>query len=285
MANWLEVIVRSFVALIIFIIISRVFVRKPIGETSHLEFGLTAIIAIILGIGSFQPAIPVRYILSALFIWVGGTLLIHFLSMKSRTFRSFIFGKGIPIIKDGKILEDNLKKERMTTDELLRKLRMKQVFQMTDVEFAVLEANGELNVLMKKEEQPITAKILNVNVAKAKEPQTVMMDGEILDEPLAERGLNRRWLEEELAKMDVLPENVFLAQVDEYGQLTVDLFDDQIQVPQPTELPLLKASINKVQADLQMYALDTDNKQAKKMYQWCADQMEEISERLSIYLK
>lgn len=285
MENWIEVVIRSFISLLILVGVSRFYVRKPIGETSLLEFGFMTVIAIVLGIGSFQPSIPVRYILSALFVWIGGAFLIQFLSMKSRAFRSAIFGKGVPIIKDGKILEDNLKKEQITTDELLRKLRKKDVFQIADVEFAVLETNGELNVLLKKEHQPITAETLNVQTEKTKEPQTVMMDGEILDEPLATRGLNRRWLEEELAKMNVLPENVFLAQIDEKGQLTVDLYDDQIQVPEPTELPLLKASINKVKADLQMYALDTDNEQAKKMYQWCSEQMEEISNRLSKYLR
>ncbi len=285
MANWIEVALRSIVALLILVGVSRLFVRKPIGETTHLEFGIIAATAIILGIGSFQPSIPISYIVMSLLIWVGGAFLISLLSLKSKTFRSVIFGKGVPLIKDGKVLEDNLKKEQMTTDELLRKLRTKQVFQMTDVEFAVLEANGELNVLLKKEEQPLTAKLLNMNVAPIKEPETVMMDGRILDEPLATRGLSRSWLKEELAKIEVIPENVYLAQVDEYGQLTVDLFDDQLQVPKPTELPLLNASLKKVQADLHLYALDTENKQAQKMYQWCATQMQEVAERVSIYIK
>ncbi|TWI54646.1 DUF421 domain-containing protein [Halalkalibacter nanhaiisediminis] len=285
MPGWLEVGIRSLVGLLLLFTVTRFFVRKPIGETSQFEFGLIASVAIILAVGSFQLEIPIAYVIVSLVIWAGMAIGIAFLSMKSLTFRTIISGKGIPVIKDGKILEDNLNKEHVTSDELLRKLRSKQVFQVSDVEFALLEGNGELNVIVKKEKQPITAKVLNKQVAPIKEPETVIMDGKILDEPLATRGFNRQWLEEELGKMDAIVENVFLGQVDEYGQLTIDLFDDLIQVPEPTELPLLDASLRKVQADLQLYALDTENDQAKQTYQWCADQMEHVHKMVSAYTK
>lgn len=87
--------------------------------------------------------------------------------------------------------------------------------------------------------------MLNQTVPSMKEPEVVIKDGKMLDEPLATRGFNRNWLQAELSKMDVALENVFLGQVDQYGQLTVDLFDDQLQVPQPTELPLLHANLKK----------------------------------------
>ena len=163
-------------------------------------------------------------------------------------------------------MEDNLKKERYTTDELLELLRKDNVFKVADVEFAVLETTGDLSVLLKKENQPLTAKDLNLTVASEKEPQTVIMDGEILDEPLSTAGRSRQWLHTELAKLGVTIENVFLGQVDSYGQLTVDLFDDKIQVPSPQEKPLLYATLKKCQADLELFALGTENPKAKKMY-------------------
>ncbi|SES00964.1 DUF421 domain-containing protein [Salipaludibacillus aurantiacus] len=283
MEQWVEVALRSLAGFVILLVISRVFVRKPIGESSPFEFSLVGIVAIIIALGSFQLALPVRIPLTALAVW--GILILgaSLLNVKSAAFRSFVTGDGIPIIKDGKILEDNMKKQRLTTDELLKKLRSKDVFQYADVEFAVLEGNGELNILTKKEQQPITPKVLNKTVAPIKEPETVVMDGKILDEPLATRGLSRDWLHTELAKMNANLNNVFLAQVDEYGQLSIDLYDDIVQVPQPVELPLLGASIKKVQADLALYALDTENPEAKKMYKWCAKQMDEVDELLSPY--
>ncbi|MCM3713681.1 DUF421 domain-containing protein [Alkalihalobacillus oceani] len=285
MPGWIEVALRSMIGLILLVGISRLFVRKPLGEASPLEFGMVATIAIVLALGSVQLAIPPAFLFIALLIWAGGALLIGLLSMKSKAFRSIIYGKGIPLMKDGKILEDNMKKQHISADELLRKLRSKQVFQVADVEFAVLEGNGELNVLVKKDKQPLTAKEVNKQVAPIKEPETVIIDGKILDEPLATRGFSREWLELELEKMNAIVENVFLAQIDEYGQVTIDLFDDVIQVPKPSELPLLEAGLKKVQADLSLYALDTDNSQAKQIYSWCAQQMDEVHQRVSPFVK
>lgn len=73
--------------------------------------------------------------------------------------------------------------------------------------------------------------------------------------------------------------------MDEYGQLTFDLFNDTQQVAQPTELPLLEASIKKAQADMELFALDTEDKQAKQMYSWCANQMKQVHELVSPYNK
>ena len=77
------------------------------------------------------------------------------------------------------------------------------------VEFAVLEPSGELNVLLKKDSQPLTAKDIGFKSSKRKEPQTVIMDGNVLDEPLSASGHNRAWLHAELEKLGVVIENVF----------------------------------------------------------------------------
>src|SRR5690606_2859873 len=145
----------------------------------------------------------------------------------------------------------NLKKERYTTDELLNQLRQKNAFRVADVEFAVLETSGNLSVLMKPQNQPLTAARLGIVVPNTPEPQTVIMDGKIMDEPLATAGYSRAWLHTELEKIGVTVENVYLAQVDEYGQLYIDMYDDQLQIPAPSSLALLWASLKKIEADLE----------------------------------
>src|SRR5699024_8655033 len=112
-------------------------------------------------------------------------------------------------------------KERYLLEDLLEDLRAKDIFNVSDVEFALLEPSGRLNAMLKKEQQPLTPKALGIQVSSEKEPETVIMDGEMLLEPLANLSLNPRWLEEELDKLNVSIENVFLGQVDGYGQLTV----------------------------------------------------------------
>src|SRR5690625_6114762 len=111
-------------------------------------------------------------------------------------------------------MEDNIKKEVFTSEDLLEQLRSKDIFQLADVEFALMEPSGTLSVLPKKENQPLTAKDLGIKVAPVKETQTIIMDGKVLLEPLANASLNPGWLETELEKSNVAIENIFLRKVE-----------------------------------------------------------------------
>ncbi|TFE23495.1 DUF421 domain-containing protein [Cohnella luojiensis] len=216
----------------------------------------------------------------AISVWAFVSLGIEFLQMKSKKMRDFIDSKGTVLIKDGKVLEDNLKKERLSTDDLMEQLRKKTVFKVADVEFAVMEPSGDINVLLTRENQPLTPKHLGIKVSPEQEPQAVIMDGKIMDEPLATLGLSREWLNTELEKLGAAIENVFLGQVDSYGQLYVDLYDDQIKVPLPQKKAVLFSTLKKCEADLMLFGLTTRNKKAKNMYEHCAKQMEEIISEL-----
>ena len=285
MPDWLNIVVRSLIFLFILFFMTKLLGKKQISQLSFFEYvnGIT--------IGSIGAEI-VTGLEESIFLGILSILtfaaipyLAGFISLKSKPFRNFVEGKGTVFIKDGKILEDNLKKERYTTDELLELLRKDKVFKVADVEFAVLETTGDLSVLLKKENQPLTAKDLDLTVASEKEPETVIMDGEILDESLATAGRSRQWLHTELSKLGVTIENVFLGQVDSYGQLTVDLFDDKITVPSPQEKPLLYATMKKCQADLELFALGTENPQAKKLYTENSKKLQEAIDKISYLLK
>ncbi|MGV3241013.1 DUF421 domain-containing protein, partial [Streptococcus hyovaginalis] len=156
---------------------------------------------------------------------------------------------------------------------------------VSDVEFAVLEATGDLSVMLKKENQPLTAKDLNLTVASIKEPQTVIMDGVLFDEPLATIGRNRAWLHTELEKLGVTVENVFLGQINSYGELTIDLFDDKLQVAPPQERPLILSTLKKCQADLELFALGTESKEAKQMYSKNIEKRQEAIVKMMPLLK
>jgi len=181
-------------------------------------------------------------------------------------------------------MEENLLKARLTGEELLRELRSKNAFSLSDVEFAVLEASGDINVFLKSDKKPITARDMGIKTAPLAEPQTVILDGNILNEPLASIGYNRNWLETELKKAGLSPDNVFIAQVDSSGELYIDLFDDSIQNPQSKVKEMLYAGLEKSQADLMTFALETQNEDAKAMYNKNAGKLEKLLKALKPYL-
>lgn len=284
MADWVEIAIRTALAVIMLFLLTKLLGKRQVSQLSLFEYitGIT--------IGSLAAYISLDleanwYLgLVALLVWVFMSFAIEILQLKSKTFRDWVDGSGTVLIKGGKILEDNLKKERLTSDELLQQLRKKNIFRTADVEFAMIEPSGEINVMLTRENQPITPKHLGIKVGPEKEPQAVIMDGAIIDEGLAALGYSRSWLHTELDKIGVTIENVYLGQVDSYGQLYVDLYDDQIQVPKPQQKALLLANLKKCEADLEMYALMTENKQSKATYEQCSHEMLKVIKEIKPFL-
>jgi uncharacterized membrane protein YcaP (DUF421 family) len=285
MPAWLEVAIRSVCILIGLFIITKVLGKKQLSKLSFFEYIVGITIGDIAGTISMDLGINLTEGITSILIWALFPVAISYISLKNKKFRDFIEGNSTVFIKNGKIMEENLKKEKYTIDELLEQLRKKNVFRVADVEFATLESNGDLSVLLKRDNQPLRVGDVFPNPAPMKEPQTVIMDGMILDEPLATMGLNRGWLKEELDKQGIAVENVFLAQVDSYGQVTVDLYNDKIQVPQPQQKPLLLAAIKKAQADFELFALQTEDAEARQMYGKNAEKLTEILNKVEPLLK
>lgn len=263
----LEVIVRTLITIVALFLITKGLGKKQLAEMNVFEYITGIVIGDIIAVHATELDSSLIYGGMSALLWFIIPWSIEYFSMKSKKLRNIVQGKSTVLIQDGKIMEDNLKKERFTIDDLQESLRDKNVFRAADVEFAVLEPSGTLSVLPKKENRPLTAKYLGLKVPPDKQPETVIMDGEVLHEPLANLSLNVNWLETELDKLNVSIENVFLGEVDSDGQLTVDLYDDKIAVPSPSEKPLLLATLKKCQADLELFALGTENKEAKQLYQ------------------
>ncbi|WP_333870304.1 DUF421 domain-containing protein [Desulforamulus putei] len=285
MPEWLNIVIRSLGLFALVLLLVRLMGKR---QTSQLTlFDLVTVIVI----GVVAAAISLNLIenpfngLAALAVWTLLPIGIYLMALKYKTVRDIIQGKETVLINHGKVLEDKLLEARFTPEDLLSRLRQKNVFKVADVEFAMLEPNGEVSVLLKKQNQPVTPASLGLQVNHESVPQTVMLDGVIMDEPLTAMGLNRNWLHTELEKAGVAPENVFIAQVDSVGQLYLDLFNDAIQVPQPKTKELAYATLKKCQADCEMYALGTKQPKAKEIYSECAEQLDTVIAELKPLLK
>ncbi|NSL53071.1 DUF421 domain-containing protein [Calidifontibacillus erzurumensis] len=285
MSVWIEIILRTLGMLVLLFFAAKISGKKQVAQLSYFDYVTRITLGGVAAIMAVDVDMPYFYGVLVIVVWVGVTYLFDLIALKNKVVRDFIDGKGTVLIKDGKIMEDNLKKEQFTTDMLLKQLRTKNAFNVADVEFAVLEPTGELNVLLKPDRRPITLKDLNVKVPDESEPQTVIMDGKIFHEPLATIGLNPAWLRTELDKLGVALENVFLGQVDSNGQLTVDLYDDKIQVPEPVEMQLLLSSLKKCQADLELFALETEDEKVKQMFGKNAKKVDEVIRKVAPILQ
>ena len=261
----------------------RLMGKRNMSQMTPFNFVSYIVIGIVTSLISLN-LINLIYGFIALLVWVAFSIALDYLSIKSKVMHELINGKEAVLIKHGKIMEENLMSVRMTGEDLLAQLRSKNAFNMADVEFAVMETNGTINPYLKSDKKPITPHDLGIKVAPQAEPQTVVLDGNMLEEPLASLGLNPQWLSTEFDKMGVSLENVFLGQVDSSGDLYVDLFEDGVELPQPKVKEMLYATLEKSQADLATFALQTEDTNAKAMYSKNSQRLEDLLNKLRPYL-
>lgn len=200
---------RVVVVYLLIVLIFRLMGKREIGELGIIDLVVFIMIADIAVISIerynesfFKPLLPMGILVLIQVIFS------HF-SLRSRSFRKLVDGEPTIIIKDGKIIEKQMKKQRYNFDDLLMQLRENNIRYISDVEFAILEPTGKLSVIKKE---------------KNKTGYTVglIIDGELQEEKLLELNLNKEWLYDELNKRGIknLKEISFCSY--ENGKLYID---------------------------------------------------------------
>ncbi len=284
MSSWLIILFNSIILFFLTLFLTRIMKKKNLSKFTPFDFITYVVIALIVTLSSLGIISNIYFGLTSLGVWALMPFILDYASMKSKWIYNILNGKERVLIKNGKVMEDNLAKERMTGQGFLQELRSKKAFNLADVEFAVMETTGDINVSLKADKKPVTPYDLGKKVASTTESQTVILDGNILDEGLTNIGLNQGWLKTQLEIKGVALENVFIGQVDSSGDLYLDLFDDLVQVPKSQIKEMLYASIQKAQADLMSFALETENKDAKSMYLNNSENLKKVLEKLEPYL-
>ena len=149
--------------------------------------------------------------------------IIEYVSLKSGKIRNILDGEPTIVIKKGLIQKDSLKKMRLNIDDLTMLLRTNNVFSILDVEYAILEPNGDLSVLNKEAKQLVTKKDMNIELNTEKHiPSEIIVDGKIVYKNLEELGKTKEWINNELKnnKIDSI-KDVFYAELQENGQLYI----------------------------------------------------------------
>lgn len=231
MPEWLEVAVRTLLAVVVLFILTKLLGKRQISQLSTFEYITGITIGNLAGFISLDLKSSWYLGLVSVIVWAGVSMGIEMLQIKSKRARNILDGRATVIVNNGMVLEGNLKKERLSSDELLEELRRKGIFRLADVEFAIMETSGELNVLLKTDSQPLTLKHLGIPAISDGVQQVVIMDGNIMDEALAEAGYSRQWLMRKLGKRGLTTDHVYMAQVTSNGQLYVDLYEDKIRPP------------------------------------------------------
>ena len=197
----------------------RIMGKRQIGDMQPNELVITLLISEIAAIPLQDISQPILSGVVAIFMLIVLEIIMSVLSMKSITVRRFMNGKSAVIIKNGVIDQNVMKDVRMTVLDLVELLRGQNVFDISAVAFAVLEVNGNLSVLLKGGEQPVTAKDMGIKKEKQALPLPVISDGKILTDSLKALNITNEDILKKVKANKTEVNNVFLMTLDRYDNI------------------------------------------------------------------
>lgn len=226
--NLLEVVGRAASTFFVLLLLTRLMGRKQISEITFFNYITGISMGAIAGTISLDPSTKILSGMTSLITWCALTLILGFIDIKSRRVRDLIDGTPVIVIKQGKIMEQALKKLRLDMDQLNQLLRNKDVFSVNDVEYAILETSGDLSVLLKETKQPAKKEDVSILSHTSQYPIPVQLvgDGKILEDNLKQLNLSKEWLDAQLRKSGTTVPEVFYAELEKDGSLYIDQRED-----------------------------------------------------------
>ena len=206
--------IRTVLLYLVLIAVVRLMGKRQIGQMEPSEFVVTMLVANLASIPMQDGAIPLYTGVVPIVTVLGVELVLSALSMKSTRLRKLLCGKPVILVENGNILQKNLKKTRITLDELTGHLREKDVLDLQSVQYAILETNGNLSVFPYPKEKPASAKEAGVQVKKQYLPVTIISDGEVMSKNLIKAGKDMAWVHRVLRERQATVEDAWLLTVD-----------------------------------------------------------------------
>lgn len=211
-------LVRATVLYAVVIFLIRVMGKRQIGELQPTEFVVTMLVSEIASIPMQDNTIPILNSISALFVLVAYEVITSAVSLKSYKFRAFMQGHPIIVIRDGVIDIKALKKMRMSVNDLMGALRQKDVFEISQVSYAIFETNGQISVLLKPENMNATAGDLNLMPQDEGMPFAVICDGTVIEDAVEQSGIERSKIKSAVSSAGMEISEVLIMTVTPHGK-------------------------------------------------------------------
>lgn len=230
MNDTIVVIVRSIIAFFSLLIFARILGKSHISQLTFFDYilGIT--------IGSIAATLTTDLTSRAwphwvgLFVWAFLVYIIQIITLKWRKSSKYIDGEPTIIVMNGQIMEGAMRKMRYRVSDLMEQLRGKEVFDLNEVEFALLETDGKVSVLKKSQYQTVTPNDLNISTPYKGIGTEIIYDGKLIKKNLKGAKRDMKWLENQLRARGIGSyREVFLAVIDTSGQLFVDVYEDNMR--------------------------------------------------------
>lgn len=232
MSELMEVFWRTLLAFGLFIVIARLLGKQTLSYLTLNHFIAAATLGSITANLAFNLNIKTGHAVLAMVTFFLTSIFILLLTVKSRKARRWISGEPTVLIEDGSILEKNMWKTKFTIDNLNQLLREKGVFDIDEVQYAVLETNGSISIQKKPQFRAVTQQDMPFASRKDSHfPVELIMERQILSENLSQNGLSLDWLNQKLNEKDLKLSDIYYGVRGTNGLLYFDCYHDNIRDP------------------------------------------------------
>jgi uncharacterized membrane protein YcaP (DUF421 family) len=224
LAKILDTIIRTTLIFTVLLLLTRLLGKKELSQLTYFNYVTGATIGSIAANMADKVGEPFFYEMINLIWWIGLTFLVGFISLKWPKGRIIIDGEPTIVIKKGKISEKALSYLKLNIDDLMVLLRSKDVFSIKEVEYAILEPNGEISILKKPDSQNLIKKDLNIQNNEPKYiPMEIITDGRLIEKNLQELKISKDWVIEQLTYQGIYSfKDVLFAEIQEDGTLYIE---------------------------------------------------------------
>lgn len=205
---------RAIVLYILVLVVMRLMGKREIGQLQPFELAISIMIADLATLPMAETGVPISNGIIPILGLLVMHLIISMINMKSTKAREIICGKPSILIFRGKVDEKVLRKERFTINELEERLRDNNIFNIGDVEYAVLETSGQVTVIPKPNKRPTIPEDFNIEPKYEGIPYDLVVDGKVMYNNLEKLGKNYVWLQKQTEKFGIKPEEALIVTID-----------------------------------------------------------------------
>ncbi len=215
--------IRTLILYLIIVFGLRLMGKRQLGELQPSELVVTILVSNIATLPIEDTGVPLIGGITPILLLVCFEIFISWFSLKYRWARRLISGRPIVVVEQGKLIEQNLRDLRFSLDDLMEELRQNEVFDLREVEYAIVETNGKLSVLQKFNARNLSPDMIGLEPppTQCPPPEAVISDGELNPGALRNCKLNDDWLCRQLSNEKILLKDVFLMICDQNGEYLI----------------------------------------------------------------
>ncbi len=206
------VFTRTLLLYLLVVVVMRMMGKRQVAQMQPFELVIMIMIADLAATPMEDVGIPLINGIIPIIVLLSIQVLTSYFSLKSESFRDFVCGKPSILIHKGRIDQSEMHRLRININDLLEALRNKNYFNISDVEYAILETNGQMSITPKADKRPVVVADMNVKSKEEELPVTLIVDGKLNDNKLKKAGYDKIWLMNQLKKQNINKiEKVFFA--------------------------------------------------------------------------